>query len=132
MYVLLLCFSLSVVCVFCCHMCCFDCKCKSLNRLGENRTDRKQNRKASRKTKKHRNTWYPAQNPTANKCNMFVSRRFVGWISCISVFLCSLFFSKLFCSVFCLFCFRLVYLSCCINNRTHTYTNIKQTHNKLR
>ena len=116
------------------------------------------------------------------------SRRFVGWISCISVFqffsklfcffmfffgfrfaevrgldiLYFVFFSKLFCffllflfslrggswagcpvflffsfsrsfsvSLCCFLCFRLVYLSFCIYNRTNTYNNI-QTHKKLR
>ena len=31
-----LCFPYSFYVVVCCYMCCFDCKCKSLKRLGEN------------------------------------------------------------------------------------------------
>ena len=51
--------SLFMFSVLCCCMCLFDCKCKSLNQLGENMTiknrkKQKYNRKASRKTKKHR------------------------------------------------------------------------------
>ena len=45
-----------VLFVLCCYMCLFDCKCKSLKRLGENiytkkkKTDNKQNIKTQRKT----------------------------------------------------------------------------------
>ena len=58
-------------------MCLLDCKCKSLNRLGENRTKQKTNKnkteKASRKTfKQNRNTGYPAQDPTANIYHIFI------------------------------------------------------------
>ena len=54
-------------------MCFFDCKCKSLKRLGENikQTERyiKQTTdKLKEKHKnKHRNTGYPAHEPTVNK-----------------------------------------------------------------
>ena len=80
-----------------------------------NREPHKNNRKASSKNmKKHRNTGYPAQDLTANKYHIFT--RGGSWAG-YPVFM---FFWKLF--VFLMFflfkCFRLVYLSFCIYNRT--------------
>ena len=55
----------------------------------------------------------------------------MGWISCISVCCCfSRNFSvsfQLFCCFFFFFGFRLVYLSCCIYNRTKTHITTETT-----
>ena len=115
------------------YMCFFDCKCKSLKRLGENikKNDRKKH-KQNRTTKgkqKNINTGYPAHEPPRiNRTNY--SRRFVGWIYCIYVFMFSFELFLFFCYVsFCLFCFRLVFLSFCIYNRTNIYKNITKQNN---
>ena len=119
-----LCCFYVVICVL------FDCKCKSLKRLGENITtteiNRTTNRTTQKKTENNRNTVYPAHEPPRiNHTNY--SRRFVGWISCIYVVVC--FFLELLCLCVCFFmsfvlCFRLVFLSVCIYNRkTHITKN---------
>ena len=112
----------------------FDCKCKNLkktrrrHKTNKHKDTYKQTEQLEEKHKKNRNTGYPAHEPPRiNRTNY--SRRFVGWIYCISVF--SVFFSLSFSVVLCFFmfcclCFRLVFLSFCIYNRTITYTNIKQ------
>ena len=52
-------------------MCLFDCKCKNLNRLGENiKTKHKETvkqQKSFENNNKNINTGYPALDPTANK-----------------------------------------------------------------
>ena len=77
------------------------------------------------KQNKHRNSLFPSRN-----LRDIYSRRFVGWISCISVVLCCC-FSRSF-SVCCLFlyvcfllclCFRLVCLSFCLNTMQYTTLN---------
>ena len=84
-------FSKLVYVLFCCYMCFFDCNCKSLNRLGESITKTQTNRTTSRKHKNNRNTRYPAHEPPRIYIYIYIyisyiySRRFVGWISCISV-----------------------------------------------
>ena len=49
----------------------FECKCNSLKQLGENRQQNrrkhKHNIQNSKKNRKHRNTGYPALDPTANE-----------------------------------------------------------------
>ena len=42
---------------------CFDCKCKSLNRLGENNKKQKKQKKLREKHKKNINIGYPALEP---------------------------------------------------------------------
>ena len=81
---------------------------------------------------KHNNktTTKKQKSPSRTLRDIYFSRRFVGWKSCISVCF-YVFFSKLFCFFLLLFCFRLVYLSFCMYNGTNTYNNI-QTHKKLR
>ena len=66
---------------------CFDCKCQSLKILGENLKHRKKDNQQNRTTlrKINRNTGYPALEPPQIFCAIYYSRRFVGWISCISV-----------------------------------------------
>ena len=121
--VLLFMFSFELLCCcLCCYMCFFDCKCKSLKRLGENITQNRKQHKQKHKnsknnTKNNRNTVYPALDPTANK---YLSGS--GWEIC-----CFGFFLELLCFVSVSFCFRLVFLSFCIYNRTNTYTNITKT-----
>ena len=87
-------FVFVVICVV------FDCKCKSLKRLGENITNRKKHKQKhtnSKKNIKHRNTGYPALDPTANK---YLSGS--GWEISVFLFLCF----SLSCSVFFVFmCF---------------------------
>ena len=93
----------------CLCMCFFDCKCKILKQLGEHI-----------KIQKEQQTF----------CAIY-SRRFVGWILCISVFVLFFFeFFFVFCFLsasLCIFlfffsfflnkCFRLVFVSFCIYNR---------------
>ena len=129
-------FSLSFfVFIVCFYMCLFDCKCKNLKRLGENRQNTERNRnkhiKHQRKTEKQRNTRYPAHEPPRIFCAIY-SRRFVGWIYCISVYFC--FFFELLCFLFysVVFRFRLVFLSFCIYNRTQTHINTKTNIEKLK
>ena len=124
-------FCYVVICV------CFDCKCKNLKRLGENiNTNKTKNRQLREQHKKeNRTTGYPAHEPPRIYVSYIYSRRFVGWMSCISVFVyvfleAFLFLFVYFC--FCL-CFRLAFLSFCIYNRQNIYNNInKQKYKKLR
>ena len=114
-------FSFEFFCCLCFCMCLFDCKCKSLKRLGENITNRKKhknNRKQLNK-KKNRNTVFPAHEPP-RIIRVIYSWRFVGWIYCI--FLVLWVFLLFLC--FFVLCFRLVFLSFCMYNRKNTYTNI--------
>ena len=111
-------------------MCLFDCKCKSLKRLGENiKNNRKKHKQTEQLKEKHkqknRNTGYPAHEPPRiNRTNY--SRRFVGWISCISVVFPVFLWVFLFVCLFMfLLCFRLVLLSFCVYNRKNTYKNRK-------
>ena len=68
-----LCFPYSFYVFFCFYMCSFDCKCKSLKRLGENLTKQTEinNNKTEQLEEKHKqnniNTGYPALDPTANR-----------------------------------------------------------------
>ena len=97
----------------------FDCKCKSLNRLGKNiykkkthRKRHKSNRKASRKKNINTQKYRISSPRTSAKL-------------CISVVF-MFFFSKLFCFIsvsFCVLCFRLIYSSFCMFNRKNTYNN---------
>ena len=70
-------------------LCFFDCECKSLKRLGENRNKNNRNKQKNKQTnsknnRNNRNTEYPALDPTANKY-LSVS----GWeISVFFVFFC--------------------------------------------
>ena len=71
-----------VLCFF--YICVFDCKCKSLKRLGENIQNikkHKQNKQNNSKEniQQNRNTGYPAHEPPRIN-QTFLSRRFVGWI----------------------------------------------------
>ena len=101
-YFSLLCvFSRNFWC-FCFYMSMFDCKCKSLNRLGENRKTNRKKQKSFEKNK-NANTGYPALDPTANK---YLSGS--GWEMMYFCFFVFLFFSKLFMFVcFYVFFFRL-------------------------
>ena len=103
-----MCFSRNCLCVFSFYMSLFDCKCKSLNRLGENRNKQKQTERNRNKTEKlrekqknNKNTGYPALDPTANK---YLSGS--GWEIMYFCFLCLMFFSKLFMFFVCFYrCF---------------------------
>ena len=111
-------------------MCCFDCKCESLNWLGENINKQKetnQKQKSFKKNKKQQK--YRISSPRTTQ-NISAEVRGLDILYFCSV--CFMFFSKLFWLLFCFFlfclCFRLVYLSFCIYNRNNTYknrTNIK-------
>ena len=98
-------------CFKCVYMCLFDCKCKNLNRLGEN-IKQKQHRQNIHNTEKlrekqhktHINTGYPAQDPTANIYHIFI--RGGSWAG-YPVFLCLLCFSRSF-SVSFMFLFNVV------------------------
>ena len=63
-----LCFSVFLrVCLLCLcfYVCLFDCKCKSLKRLGENRKNKKKHKKnikTQRKTEKQKNQKSPSRN----------------------------------------------------------------------
>ena len=72
-------------------MCLFDCKCKSLNRQGENI-----NKKTLESFEKNRNTGYPAQDPTANKY-LSSSAWEIMYVCCL-----------------CFCCFRLVFVCCLV------------------
>ena len=61
------CFRLLCLCLFCLYLCFFDCKCKSLNRLGENIKQQQTNSEKLREHQKNIDTGSPAQDPTANK-----------------------------------------------------------------
>ena len=115
------CFSSSVfICVF------FDCKCKSLNRLGENKhKHRETNIKQKSFENQHkttRNTGYPAHEPP----RIYIVYLFAQVRGLDILYLCCLlrFFSKLFCFfLFCMFSpsrFKLLHLQ---SNNTH----IKET-----
>ena len=116
-------FCYVVICV------CFDCKCKSLKRLGENiNTNKTKNRQLREQHKKeNRTTGYPAHEPPRIYVSYIYSRRFVGWMSCISVFVYVFLEAFLFLFVsFFLFvfkCFRPVYLSFCLNTTQYTTLN---------
>ena len=108
MFLFFLCFPSSFfVFLLCFYMCFFDCKCKSLKRLGKNRkkTERniKKKQKNSKENRKNRNTGFPTHEPPRiNRTNY--SRRFVGWKSCISVFYV---FLRVFLFFLCFFLFFL-------------------------
>ena len=107
----------------------FDCKCKRLNRLGENiQTQHNQ------KTDIH---YFPA-----GTWDIFIIGRVEGWISCIYVFLCFcleafLLYLCSFCDVFvCMFSpslFQLLHLQSTKthNNRNNIRSFEKKTQNKL-
>ena len=120
----------------CLYTCFFDCRCKRLNRLGENKHNNK-NIKASRKTLKTKQTEIqdiqPRTRPRINVIDLFAEVRgldilylcffcvFMFFVleDCIYIYIyiCIYFNTK------CVVCFRLVYFSFCIYNRTKTYTN---------
>ena len=82
-----------------------------------NITNFEKNRKQQETTDIH---YFPART-----WEIFIRGRVEGWISCISVFHV---FLEVFLFYFCFFlflniCFRLVYLSFCIYNRTNSYKN---------
>ena len=129
----LLCFplSFSVVCVC---MCFFDCKCKSLKRLGENIKTTERNRKTTEQLEEqHKQQQYRISSPRTsanNLCDLFAEVRGLE----ILYFCCFLmFFFEYLCFVYVSFffkkCFRLVFLSFCIYNRQNTYKNRTQHKN---
>ena len=128
-----------VVYVFICVV--FDCKCKSLKRLGEHITkqtaiNKQHNIKENSKNniKQHRNTGFPAHKPPRINLTNY-SRRFVGWKSCCFMFVvCSMLFLELLCVVYVSLCFC-VMCSPSLFKRLHlqsnnTYKHIKQNKHK--
>ena len=90
----------SYIYIYYVFICFFDCKCESLNRLGENRKARNRNTTEKlREKQNNRNTGYPAHEPPSRNLRDIYSRRFVGWISCISVFCFSGSFSVCVCFI---------------------------------
>ena len=78
-------------------MCCFDCKCKSLKRLGENRNKNKETEtkhKNSKKNSKNRNTGFPAHEPP-RKIN--ISKGLAGIF--LFFYVCCMFSLELLCFV---------------------------------
>ena len=105
----------------CFYMCLFDCKCKSLQRLGENIKKRKQKQTTLRKTFKKKTE---ISQPEPERYLFAVGSR-AGY----PVFMFVVLFLEFvcFCLWFFLFCccFRIVCLSFCIYNRKRkTYKNI--------
>ena len=100
-----LCFSRNYLRVFCFYMSLFACKCKSLNRLGENvKTTEITQKSFENNDKISRTTGYPALDPTANK---YLSGS--GWEIMILCFYFYFFFCKcvfflfFLCFFFCFF-----------------------------
>ena len=138
--------------VFCVYICCFDCKCKSLKRLGENtKTNRKKhnqhnnskNNICKTKTQKYR---ISSPRTSANKSHkLFAEVRGLEILYlCCFCLLCFIYIYiyiyicvssscfVLFCVFLCCLCFRLVFLSCCIYNRKKTHINTENKHNTTR
>ena len=99
-------FSFECLYVLRCYLCFFDCKCKSLKRLGENRKQTETNRKTTEqlegKQKTNRNTGYPAHEPP-RKINISkgLAGRFLLFFVLFVVFLRV--DSVVFCFYMCLF-----------------------------
>ena len=113
-------------------MCFFDCKCKSLKRLGENRktTERNINKKQnnSKENSKNRNTGFPAHEPL-RKIN--ISKGLAGRFS-FFVLLCfpsSSFF--LFYFLFYKLCFYMCFFDCKCKSLKRLGENIKQTERNI-
>ena len=89
------CSSRSFLCLFVFMCFFFACKCKSLNRLGEDRKTTERNRN---QTEKLREKQIQDIQPTNLReyISYIFSWRFVGWISCISFFLCFYVFLEAF------------------------------------
>ena len=121
------------------YICLFDCKCNNLNRLGENiTTNRKKHNKQKNNSKKNKQQHrYRISSPrtSANK-----SHKIFAEVRGLDILYFLLFFFELLYVLFSFFfffsffssCFRLVFSSFCIYNRTHTYNNIKQNINNLK
>ena len=131
-------------CLLCVCVCFVDCKCKRLNRLGENIKNKtltttltRTNRKASRK--KHKTEIQDIQPTNLREYISYIySWRFVGWISCMSVLFVYVFLEA--CLFYCCLClcvilfspslFKLLHLQ---SNKTHMISFLqKTTHKKLR
>ena len=108
----------------CLKMCFFDGKCKSLNRLGENIKQTENNNITTHKQK------YRISSPrtSANKYNIFIRGRVLGWISCISVFISFRSFSVLllFLLLFSPSLFKLLHLQ----SKQHIYKQKQKTRRK--
>ena len=112
-------------------MCFFDCKCKSLKRLGENIKTTERNRKETEQLEgQQKQQKYRISSPRTsanNLCDLFAEVRGLEILYfCFSFFLFSFEFLCFF-SFLCFFfflCFRLVFSSFCIYNRKNTYKNI--------
>ena len=127
----------SKLCMLCLLLLCmlFDCKCKSLNRLGENIKQKhkeiEHKHKSFEKNRKQQKYRISSPRTSANICiyiYIYIIYLFaeVRGLDILYFCFCFMFFSKRLCfccSVsLCFFiCFRLVYLRFCIYNR-NTYT----------
>ena len=83
------------------------CSSKSLNRLGENIKKTERNRQKTEKLEGKHKKQKKQKSPSQTLRDIYFSRRFVGWKSCISV----------------VFCFRLIFLSFCLNTTQYTTLN---------
>ena len=138
-------FSFEFFYCFCVYMF-FNCKCKSLKRLGENMFKKKiPNKKEKENSKKNikrkvtlkrkrKKQKYRISSPriSANKSHkLFAEVRGLEILYFCFLLCFSSSFSVLFYVISVVLCFRLVFLSFCIYNRKNTYENIFKKNEKL-